>query len=56
VSWINRGIDMGTSTFKVVKVAPGYFLALLSVLRKNRKRVTRREPASAEHPAAVGRQ
>jgi dolichol-phosphate mannosyltransferase len=55
ISWINRGIDMGTSTFKVVKVAPGYFLALLSVLRKNRKRVTRPEPASAEHPAAVGR-
>lgn len=55
VSWINRGIDMGTSTFKVVKVAPGYFLALLSVLRKNRKRVSRPETASAEHPAAVGR-
>src|SRR5260370_38492958 len=46
VSWINRGIDMGSSTFKVVKVAPGYFLALLSVLRKNRQRVTRAKPAS----------
>jgi dolichol-phosphate mannosyltransferase len=56
VSWINRGIDMGSSTFKVVKVAPGYFLALLNVLRKNRKRVTRPEPAPTEHPAAVGRQ
>jgi dolichol-phosphate mannosyltransferase len=56
VSWINRGIDMGSSSFKVVKVAPGYFLALLNVLRKNRKRVTRRDPTSTEHPAAVGRQ
>ena len=45
VSWINRSIDMGSSTFKVVKVAPGYFLALLSVLLKNRKR-------RVTHPAA----
>jgi dolichol-phosphate mannosyltransferase len=56
ISWINRSIDMGSSSFKVVKVAPGYFLALLNVLRKNRKRVRPSEPASTEHPAAVGRQ
>ena len=38
ISWINRSIDMGSSTFKVAKVAPGYFLALLRVLLGNRKR------------------
>lgn len=56
ISWINRGIHMGSSSFNVVKVAPGYFMALLKVLRKNRRRVPRPERASAEHRAAVGRQ
>ncbi len=41
VSWINRSMDMGSSTFKVVKVAPGYFIALLRVLFRNRRRGAR---------------
>ena len=47
ISWINRGADMGTSTFKVVKVAPGYLAALLGILAKNRRRVPAAQPASA---------
>jgi hypothetical protein len=53
ISWINRGVDMGSSTFKVVGVAPGYLRVLLDVLRRNRKRAPYREPAAAEHQAAV---
>src|SRR5262249_35135879 len=47
ISWINRSFDMGASTFKVIKVAPGYFFALLHVLMKNRKRrvIARTAPA-----------
>jgi dolichol-phosphate mannosyltransferase len=37
ISWIDRSIDMGSSTFNVVKVAPGYFSALMSMLWRGRK-------------------
>jgi len=37
ISWINRSVDMGTSTFKVASVAPGYFAALMSILRHGRR-------------------
>ena len=47
ISWINRSIDMGSSSFKVLKVAPGYLLALLNVLR--RKRISRSEAALPKH-------
>ena len=32
VSWINRTIDMGSSSFRIVKVAPNYALALFRIL------------------------
>jgi dolichol-phosphate mannosyltransferase len=32
VSWINRTTDMGSSSFRIVKVAPNYALALLRIL------------------------
>jgi dolichol-phosphate mannosyltransferase len=32
ISWINQSIDMGTSSFKIVKVAPDYFFALLRII------------------------
>ena len=32
ISWINRTTDMGVSSFKIVKVAPDYFIALLRIL------------------------
>lgn len=31
ISWINRTIDMGSSSFKILKVAPGYIFALLRI-------------------------
>ncbi len=36
ISWINRSIEMGSSTFRVAKVAPGYLSALMSVLWQSR--------------------
>jgi SAM-dependent methyltransferase len=56
VSWINRSMDMGSSTFKVVRVAPGYFLALLSVLVRNRRRAAPHPAASVLDPAPRTRQ
>jgi ubiquinone/menaquinone biosynthesis C-methylase UbiE len=35
ISWINRDIDMGQSSFKVAKVAPGYFRALMGLIWQN---------------------
>ena len=32
VSWINRTVGMGSSSFRVVKVAPGYFGALMRTI------------------------
>ncbi|CAN5256552.1 hypothetical protein BH18ACI2_BH18ACI2_00660 [soil metagenome] len=34
ISWINRTADMGTSSFKIVKVAPNYFRALMRTIWK----------------------
>jgi dolichol-phosphate mannosyltransferase len=49
ISWIGRSVDMGSSTFNVVKVAPGYFSALLSMIWQARKirRVDRLRARSA---------
>jgi dolichol-phosphate mannosyltransferase len=32
VSWINRTIGMGSSSFRIVRVAPGYFGALMRII------------------------
>lgn len=40
VSWINRSADMGSSSFGLVKVAPGYWLTLLRLLWRGRGRST----------------
>jgi dolichol-phosphate mannosyltransferase len=32
ISWINRTADMGRSSFRIVKVAPDYFLALVKMI------------------------
>lgn len=34
VSWINRTLEMGPSSFRILRVGPNYVLALWSVLRK----------------------
>jgi glycosyltransferase involved in cell wall biosynthesis len=31
ISWINRTIDMGSSSFKILKVAPNYFFEFLGI-------------------------
>jgi SAM-dependent methyltransferase len=44
ISWINRTMDMGTSSFKIVKVAPNYLLALVrTIWRTYRSRVSDQE-------------
>ncbi|MGB2712460.1 MAG: glycosyltransferase [Conexibacter sp.] len=40
IAWINRSADMGTSTFKVAGVAPGYVRALARMLRSATTRGT----------------
>jgi hypothetical protein len=48
ISWINRTIDMGKSSFRIVSVSPDYFRTLTQmVFRRNRKRVTRRDAQGA---------
>jgi dolichol-phosphate mannosyltransferase len=49
ISWINRTIEMGSSTFRIAKVAPNYFGALMALVR-----TTRFAPRSAK-TAAVSR-
>jgi hypothetical protein len=44
ISWINRSIDMGSSTFNVVKVSPGYFSVLMTMIGRGRAKTT---PATA---------
>jgi dolichol-phosphate mannosyltransferase len=48
ISWIDRTIDMGNSSFKIVNVAPNYSRALLKIVARNRKRIVR-----AAHGAAM---
>jgi dolichol-phosphate mannosyltransferase len=41
ISWINRTIDMGTSSFQVARAGPGYVRVLRRVLRQRRRRPPR---------------
>jgi dolichol-phosphate mannosyltransferase len=57
ISWINRTIDMGASSFKIVKVAPHYFSEFLSIAwntsRKRRRPFMRRNNVTVlEAPAS----
>jgi len=45
ISWINRTVDMGSSSFRIVKVAPGYAQALLGMIWQGR----RQRPVSHEN-------
>ncbi len=47
VSWINRTLEMGKSSFRVAGVAPSYFQALLSIVRKSLRSRGRDAAASA---------
>jgi dolichol-phosphate mannosyltransferase len=35
VSWINRTVEMGHSSFRIVSVAPGYFMSLIRIVWKS---------------------
>jgi dolichol-phosphate mannosyltransferase len=54
ISWINRTIDMGNSSFKVLKVAPNYSFALLRIIwntwRERRNFVTKVDSTTGRHP------
>ncbi|HEY9787936.1 MAG TPA: glycosyltransferase [Candidatus Obscuribacterales bacterium] len=53
VSWINRTIDMGSSSFRLVRVAPNYFMELVSIVRQSwlRRLKGRSKPLiAAENP------
>jgi dolichol-phosphate mannosyltransferase len=44
ISWINRTINMGKSSFRIVNVSPDYFRTLIRmVFQRNHKSVTQRE-------------
>jgi SAM-dependent methyltransferase len=46
ISWINRTINMGSSSFHIGKLAPGYFMALLRMVWKTWRKRTSRPLAS----------
>lgn len=54
IAWINRDEHMGLSTFKVLRVAPGYALALARMLRDSRKRGVQSVDALVSGTSAVG--
>jgi glycosyltransferase involved in cell wall biosynthesis len=41
ISWIDRTTEMGTSSFRLLRLAPSYLAALLSLMRDGRRRVRR---------------
>ncbi len=52
IAWINRSSDMGVSTFRVARVAPGYVKALLRMLTSSNRApaaATASEGASGSH-------
>ena len=52
VSWINRTVGMGASSFRIVKVAPGYFGALMrTIWRVWRGQRDFSKPPTSLHPA-----
>lgn len=50
IAWINREADMGVSSFKVVRVAPGYAVALYRMLRDQADRSARGNGAIMSNP------
>jgi glycosyltransferase involved in cell wall biosynthesis len=38
ISWINRTAEMGQSSFRLAKLAPSYFFALVKMIRTSRRR------------------
>lgn len=57
ISWINRTIDMGRSSFRIVKVAPAYFFTLLRLVRSawRGRSAARVRVAQGAHASAAAR-
>lgn len=52
ISWINRSIEMGHSSFRIVGVAPRYFAALMNIVRSVRRgAIARVAPDPGEPPS-----
>ena len=61
ISWINRTIDMGSSSFKIMKIAPHYFAEFVNIawnswrgrrsFFRHPDKVTVLQPTSSERPA-----
>ena len=43
ISWINRTVEMGSSSFRIIRVGPNYLLALWDVIRSAKRLVRRKE-------------
>jgi dolichol-phosphate mannosyltransferase len=57
ISWINRTVDMGTSSFKIFKVAPSYFGALMRTIWnvwRGRRKFQKRAETEAGKTIAKG--
>jgi len=55
ISWINRTIDMGNSSFRIVKVAPNYFLEFVHIVWRTwrgQRHVVRRNSLKPDGSAA----
>jgi hypothetical protein len=55
ISWINRTIDMGSSSFRIANVAPSYFKALAGMAWsswRKRKRLSDLRQANVAVPAS----
>ncbi len=52
ISWINRTVDMGASSFKIFKVAPNYFWALMRTVWKvwRGRRSFKMQPVAERQP------
>jgi len=48
ISWINRTVGMGSSSFRIVRVAPDYFKALLRIVLRARHR-----PRKLQHVSPI---
>lgn len=49
ISWINRTVGMGSSSFRIVRVAPDYFTALLRIVLR-----ARRHPRKSQYISSIG--
>jgi len=54
ISWINRTIDMGSSSFHIVKVAPDYLFTLLRIVRASLRQRLRSRPGLVTQSTADG--